>query len=593
MDRKSILILVACFALLMLWVPLVNVIYPPVPAPLQTNTLGVAGSNLRQTNSHGLIAEHEAEISSAKPGPLTLPESAGPEQIETLETPEALYTFSSHGGGLKTIELKEYPESVNCARRGSAPTNRLATLNLGAPAPALALLGGAPFATDSSFQLVRAGGGLRAEKQYSNGLYVVKEFIPGTNHVLSATVRIENHSGKSLRLAEHELVVGTATPINRHDLGQFLAIGAYDGTRAVYQYQGWFANRTLGCFPGTPRTQYVAESTNIVWTAACNQFFAMIGAPRDPAPEMIGRQVDLPAPTDADRAADPKAVLKPVGYQASLAYPAMVLTNGQSVTHVLDLFAGPKEYNTLAKLGKNQDLAMNFNTMFAWFAKALLLGMNGLHSIGVAYGMAIICITVIIKLLFWPLTQASMRSMKRMQTLQPQMKAIQEKYKDDPKKMNMKVMEFMKENKVNPMGGCLPIMLQIPVFIGFYQMLQTAIKLRGAHFLWACDLSQPDTVYELLGFPINPLPLIMGASQFWQARMTPPSPGVDPMQQKIMQYMPLMLVFFFYNFSSGLALYWTVQNLLSIVQMKLTKAGTGPAGKPSGPHASLPPGRKR
>src|SRR6185503_11083530 len=191
-----------------------------------------------------------------------------------------------------------------------------------------------------------------------------------------------------------------------------------------------------------------------------------------------------------------------------------------------------------------------------------LLAMNWLHDfLRLPYGWAIVAITVIIKLLFWPLTQASTRSMKRMQALQPQMAAIKEKYKDDPLKMNKKTMEFMKENKVSPLGGCLPMLLQIPVFIGFYRMIQSAIELRGAHFLWVGDLSRPDTLFLIpglsfipfigipgVGLPINPLPLIMGATMLWQARLTPASPGMDPAQQKLMKYMPLMFLFILYNF---------------------------------------------
>ena len=153
------------------------------------------------------------------------------------------------------------------------------------------------------------------------------------------------------------------------------------------------------------------------------------------------------------------------------------------------------------------------------------------------------------------------------------MKELQEKYKDDPQKMNRKLMEFMREKRVSPLGGCLPILLQLPVFFGFYTMLQSAIELRGASFLWTCDLSKPDTLFVIPGLdiPFNLWPILMGAAQLWQMSMTPPSPGMDPAQQKIMKYMPLMFVFILYNFSAGLALYWTVQNLLSIVQMKLTK----------------------
>jgi YidC/Oxa1 family membrane protein insertase len=352
-----------------------------------------------------------------------------------------------------------------------------------------------------------------------------------------------------------------------------LGVQWYDGKRAEFIGESWFANRFLGCFPGTPRTEFTsAGESNVAWAAVHNQFFAMIASPAEPALRVVARQVKLPPPTAAERAEEPSAVLAPLGYQTALVYPAVTLGAGGVLERKVDLFAGPKEYNTLAKLPKDQDQAMNFTTFFGWFARALLLSMNGIHhTLGLQYGVAIIVITIIIKLLFWPLTQASTRSMKRMAQLQPQMKAIQEKYKDDPKKMNLKLMEFMKENRVSPLGGCLPILLQIPVFIGFYQMLQSAIELRGASFLWACDLSQSDTIGYIFGFPINPLPLIMGATQFWQARMTPPSPGMDPVQAKMMQYMPLIFIFILYNFSSGLALYWTVQNLLSILQMKLTK----------------------
>jgi YidC/Oxa1 family membrane protein insertase len=169
--------------------------------------------------------------------------------------------------------------------------------------------------------------------------------------------------------------------------------------------------------------------------------------------------------------------------------------------------------------------------------------------------------------------------MKRMQALQPQMKAIQEKYKEDPVKMNRKTMEFMKEHKVSPLGGCLPMLLQIPVFFGFYTMIQSAIELRGAGWLWVPDLSKPDTLFMIpgTGFPFNFLPLLMGVTMLWQARLTPPSPGMDPTQQKIMKYMPLMFMVFLYNFSAGLTLYWTVQNLLTILQTKLTKMNAEPA----------------
>ena len=342
----------------------------------------------------------------------------------------------------------------------------------------------------------------------------------------------------------------------------------------------WFANRTLGCFPGTPRTEYTAGESNVVWAAVHNRFFTMVAIPptNAPAPQVAARRVPL-APFAGDKIArDSRANTNQFGFQTAFVYPEFTLAPNQAIERHFDVFAGPKEYKILDRLaanfGNNVDLVMGFGGFFGFFAKLLLLSMNGLHSLGLSYGFTIVAITVIIKVVFWPLTQASTRSMKRMQALQPQVKAIQEKYKDDAMKMQKKTGELWKEHKVNPAMGCLPMLIQIPFFFGFYRMLQSAIELRGASFLWACDLSQPDTVWIIpgLNFPLNPLPLIMGATQLWQTRLTPPSPGVDPVQQKMMQYMPLIFLFILYNFSSGLTLYWTVQNLLTIVQMKVTKA---------------------
>jgi YidC/Oxa1 family membrane protein insertase len=190
------------------------------------------------------------------------------------------------------------------------------------------------------------------------------------------------------------------------------------------------------------------------------------------------------------------------------------------------------------------------------------------------YGWVIVLITVIIKLLFWPLTAISTRSMKRMQALAPELAALKEKYKDDLQKFTQKQWEVYKKNKVSPLSGCLPMLIQTPVFIGFFTMIRSAIELRGAHFLWVADLSRPDTLFIIPGidFPFNLLPILMGASMLWQSHLTPPAAGMDPAQAKMMRYLPLLFLVFLYNFSAGLALYWTVSNLLTILQTKLTKS---------------------
>jgi YidC/Oxa1 family membrane protein insertase len=185
------------------------------------------------------------------------------------------------------------------------------------------------------------------------------------------------------------------------------------------------------------------------------------------------------------------------------------------------------------------------------------------------YGVAIIIVTIILKAIFWPITHKGLKSMKNMQKLQPKMVKIKEKYKGDPTKMNQEMMNLYKTYKVNPLGGCLPMLLQIPVFFALYRVLLQSIELRHAPFmLWITDLSAPDRLYlgfdipYLGGLPV--LTLLMGASMFLQQKMTPTT--ADPTQAKIMMFLPLIFTVMFVNFASGLVLYWFVNNLLSILQ---------------------------
>jgi len=597
MDRKAIIILAVSFALLIGWIWFWNSKYPPLPIPPETNRLASATN---QTVANTNVSATSSGISTSAPTTGTLVESEEPEKLLTIENDILRLTFTSHGGGLKLPELKKYPESVACRSRNGFSTNKFATLNTKASVPAFALVGSEALQGDGNFSLTKTENSVRAEKLLPNGARLVKEFQLGTNYLFSTIVRLENPTGQALQLPAQELVIGTATPLGPSDDASLMKMEWYDGVKQQSVSEPWFANRSFGCglIPSTPRTNFVANSSNVVWAAVYNRFFTIIVAPpTNKSPEeIIVRHVKLPPPSPDELATVSKVITNQFGFQTAFVYPAMTLAPKQSVERRFDVFAGPKEYKTLDRLasllGNNMDLVMGFGGFFGFFARLLLLSMNGLYALGLPYALTIIVITVIIKVLFWPLTQMSTRSMKRMQALQPQVKGIQEKYKDDPQKMNQKMMELWKQNKVNPAAGCLPMLIQLPIFFGFYRMLQSAIELRGARFLWACDLSQADTVWVIpgLNFPLNPLPLIMGATQIWQMRLTPPSPGVDPVQQKMMQYMPLIFLFILYNFSSGLTLYWTVQNLLTIAQMKLTKASNA---KTPAPAKSPPPPARR
>lgn len=575
MDRKSILIIVACFALYLVMVQVSNKIFPPKPV-----SHGATNEVVTATNQNAVAPAP----TSATPEPFAPPVQVAvstniSERLLVLTNDDARYTFTSRGGGLKQVDLLNYPQTVSRSRLTAATNRGVVTLNEDSPVPALAILGGPTVQGDDEFSLTRMPEGVRAEKTLTNGLRIVKDFRLTNNFLVMASVKLENLSTQMLALPSQEWAVGTATPMNAQDNGM-ITVGTmwFDGSGKDDKTDAWFENRTLGCIRGTPRWEFIGGATNVVWAAAHNQFFVLAAIPHEPAEQLVVRKIALPPPSEEEITNDIHTVRQPFGFETSLVYPALTLTATQTVERSISIYAGPKEYKTLARVAgqfnNNFDLVMGFGKISGIFSKGLLLSMNFLHSaLKIPYGWAIVVITIIIKVLFWPLTQASTRSMKRMQVLQPQMNAIREKYKDDPAKMNRKVMEFMKENKMNPMSGCWPMLIQMPVFFGFFYMLRTAIELRGASFLWIGDLSQPDTLFIIPGinFPFNLLPLLMGGAMLWQSHLTPPSPGVDPGQQKLMRYLPLIFLVFLYNYSAGLALYWTVQNLLTILQTKLTK----------------------
>jgi YidC/Oxa1 family membrane protein insertase len=617
MDRTSIIIIVVCFILIGLWsFVLMPKFYPSRPLPHGTNATvtGVTGTNQSATATNpnsAVLAE------SPTNAPRVTINTNIAEDLIVVTNENARYTFTSHGGGLKLVELVKYPETVSRKRQMRPETNRVATLNTVTPAPTMAILGSEAVQGDGIFKLSKTDNGVRAEKALTNGLTIVKDFQLSTNYLVTATVKLENHSSQSLTLPQQEWIAGTATPMTPRDDGSAVGVVWYNGAKTSGDIgtATYFTRKGFMCMPKVPPMEYRGGESNVVWAAVHNQFFTLAVMPPQPAQALVVRRLDLPRPTGEEAVYVSTSGPPPQGYEAALIYPSITLTNNQTVERQVFIYAGPKEYRTLAviadRLNNNLDQVMSLG-FFGFVSKALLLGMNWMHqSLKFSYGWAIVAITTLIKLVFWPLTQASTRSMKRMQALQPEIKKLQEKYKDDPAKLSQKQLEFWRKNKVNPMGGCLPMLLQIPVFFGFLTMIRSAIELRGAPWLWVGDLSKPDTLFlipglgfipfigiEGQGLPLNLLPLLMGATMFWQARLTPPSPGMDPTQQAIMKYLPLIFLVGLYNFSAGMTLYWTVNNLLTIAQTKLTKTAPpeppAPGGTaPAKPAVLTPPQKKR
>jgi YidC/Oxa1 family membrane protein insertase len=293
------------------------------------------------------------------------------------------------------------------------------------------------------------------------------------------------------------------------------------------------------------------------WTALLKKYFAVFVRPDG---KIISSE------TKADDAAMWTAVrLDPVTVPAS-----------SKETKQFFIYAGPQRYEALKSFNMDLELILS-KGFFGLFKIWLLIALKFFNQYVHNYGWAIILLTVAIKIAFTPLTHMSYESMRKMQAIQPKLKSIQERHKKDPAKMNREVMEVYRRNKVNPMGGCLPMVAQIPIFIAFYQVLNETIELKGAPFIfWIHDLAEPDKLFQfafsipLIGDAFNLLPLFMIGSMIWQQKLTP-QPGGTPEQAKMMQFMPIIFGFLFYKMPSGLVLYWFVNNMLTIFHQLFIK----------------------
>jgi YidC/Oxa1 family membrane protein insertase len=590
MDRTGIIVVTLCVILLCAWFIWESKHSQVAQSPTGTNSLVTLQPQAFTATSNAAPAGTTAGFTTTSGLPI---DTNVAEQTLVLTNAHERYTFTSRGGGIKSVELLDYPETISARWKQTTANAGVATLNTRAPVPVLTILGEPSLVGDGNFTLIKTAEGVHAEKIFPNGLRIVKEFRIGEDGLMNVMVRMGNLSSRSLPLPTQEWVIGTATPMDVDDSTFPIYGGAmwFDGTREEQIGLSYFSTNTtvLFVFPRSPKAEYRAGTSNVVWAAAYNQFFTLLAMPQKaPAAQVIARPVILPPFPDVEPV---PGMPMPEGIQTALVYPAETLGTNQVIERQIVLYAGPKEYRTLARIGEqfqnHADLAMNFGSGYitfwgigTFFAKGLLLCMNWLHDLTRAgYGLLIVLITVLLRGIFWPLTAASTRSMKRMQALGPELKALQEKYKDDMQKLTQKQWELYRKHKVSPMSGCLPMLIQMPVFFGFFTMLRSAIELRGAHFLWVADLSKPDTVLMIpgLNFPLNLLPLLMVGVMVWQAHLQPPSPGMDAAQAKLMRYLPLIFLVFLYTYSSGMALYMTVSTLMSVLQTKLTRMNQAPA----------------
>jgi len=490
------------------------------------------------------------------------------EQLFHLENDFIDVEFTTHGGAVKEVALKKYP-----AVQGEPEPY---IFNKGSNLPALAISltreGDSVEEFAPVYEMIR-----RDEKSIEFSL----EALPGVElirryeinsakegaapYLISHSTRFVNRTPTIYNINRLFVNVGTA-PHTESDPSDFLLnFGYYDGedyeTVGVSKFKG---GGFLGFFKGDP-VKEVKQEVRAVWASAKNQFFASVVTPETPGVGVYVEPVELHLNGDEGKPA--------LGITGSLEIDIGVIRPNAETAVNMELYVGPKEYARLSKLNQRQDFVMQLG-FFGFIGKILLSMLLGIEKIVGNFGVAIIIMTIFIRLLLWPLTAKAAQSSKKMAKIQEPLKEVRERYKDKPEKIQAETMKLFKQHKINPAAGCLPILVQLPIFFALFQMLRSASELRFAHFLWINDLSLADTIATVAGFPINPLPLVMGITMHYQMRMTPTT--LDSTQQKIFKLMPWIFLIFCYTFASGLVLYWTMSNCFSILQQYLTNKKVDP-----------------
>jgi YidC/Oxa1 family membrane protein insertase len=491
------------------------------------------------------------------------------EELVTLESDQVIFTFSNIGGGIKFADFKtEFQvanprERVRVNERGGGPIGGLA----GAEQTLLNL----SYAYDAAASV--PGGKIVYTAKLDPGLVVTKTFAlvksgePGAPYLLDFDLQLENAAATPLNLKQWSVFAGEAVPLYEAEVIQQTGVFWYENNSMSFNDAASFKG---GWLPGSAEKSTITspEGKKIQYAGVTNQFFATTIRPKEPL--------------DATVWAKPSAV-KLKSIRAGLGLPDVTLNPTEKKNLAYRIFIGPKHNPMLRKMGNGWEELMQYG-WFGVVSNVLNRTLNFLHHYldGMAkqwaWGLAIIFLTILVRGVIWPLHAKSTHTMKQMSKLQPEIAKLKEKYADDPAKLQTETMGLYRKFGINPLGGCLPMFIQIPIFFGFYRMLQYAVELRHQGFLWVNDLSQPDTLTYFMNVPINILPVVMAISSFLQIKMTPKTG--DPTQQKIILFMPFIFFFFCYNFASALALYWTTQNIFSIGQTWLMSRVPEPELKP-------------
>lgn len=541
-------------------------------------------------------AEKEAAIASDAPVPAAAagdtaatpaptaaaqPAAVAAEEVQ-LSTEKFRLTLTNQGGGIKSAELLEHKRSLDSE-------GEYVSLNASRPAP-VGALSSEPEKLDTSLWSIKSqsDASVTFAADTPDGLHIEKTFsIPdhGRPYEVDMDITIRNDSGNPIDIDKSSakyVYAGGAEPMEWNEwsmqMGLFIKEQKSQYFKKTVDYFGG-KGKVMGIFGHSYKPHAILPkkevADNLIYAGVNNQFFATIIEAKEPADGQVWA-ADYKATIHGDETKSRQKKIR--GCELAVSLPEASMNPGGQRTISYSVYMGPKEEAILkdpkeVERGEvmNYSAIPIFGKIFGWaispLAKYLSKALVWIESWCHSWGLAIIILTILVRLLMWPVYAKSARSMKRMSKLSPMLKDIREKYPDDPQKQNQETMKLYSQYGINPLGGCLPMFLQLPVFLGFYRMLWGAVELRHQSFMgFVEDLTMPDQLAMLPGgLPLNILPILMALASFIQMKIQPMT-TTDKTQRMIFMMMPWMFLVFCYQFASGLALYWTISNIFTIVQ---------------------------
>ncbi|MBI1871218.1 MAG: membrane protein insertase YidC [Chlamydiae bacterium] len=542
-GKRMILTVLISLGLLYGYTYFMHKYFPPPPTPQNQTSSVPNSSNVQNPSKEKAELAHPQSSQSLE----TWPE----EKEITLETPLVKVTFSTLRASIKSLLLKE-----SSFIRGDS-VSLVQFQNPNVQPGAISRTSDFPTKSFLSYTLTEQGPNFVVFEAHSKKIKILKKFTLLENYGINLEIQFSNTRKKTYRFYRgYDLSIGSmkvskksaqnGSELDPLEVDYFLAGG-----------NGAYLKKSIGKIK-----EHAVEDLEISWAGMKSKYFALVIKPIEGA--LASALITDVVEENFERY-----------YTSGLRMGNLVLEPGETKKSSFFIFCGPKNYDLLKSFNDQLEAILDFNGIWGSLSQGLVIALHGINRLFRNYGLAIIILTLLLKLVFYPLSAISLKSMKEMQALKPQLDIIKTKYKSNPKKIQQETMALYKEHHIRPLAGCLPMLVQVPIFIAFYRVLMSSIELRGAHFLWINDLAKPDALFHVGTFSFNILPILNGLTMYWQQATTP----TDPSQKSMKYIMPVMLTFLFYNLPSGLILYWFVTTLITALQqyqMKVKKPISSP-----------------